>query len=86
LFSATHGFVLHLSFISPSWRARRQVLEMNMPCDRGFVVESLKTKSGFKRRDTGTGFESQVKFRSGDAVVELHTKSKFSRIFLINHS
>jgi hypothetical protein len=31
-----------LSFTCPSWRARRQVLEMNMPCARGFVVESLK--------------------------------------------
>lgn len=43
-----------------------------MPCARGFVVESLKKKSGFTRRDTALRFENQVKFRGGGTAVGLH--------------
>jgi len=63
--------LLVLSFSCPEWRARCQFPEMDKPCVRGFVVESVKSKAELEGVKRALRFEGQVKFRGGDATVDL---------------
>lgn len=44
---------------------------MGKPCVRGFVVESVKIKAELEGMKRALRFEGQVKFRGGDAAVDL---------------